>query len=138
VCATPLLPRLLRRRDEVASRVPVFGEAATLDDAQAVVRVAGVDGAVLGFLPTPEQMATLSAERLSGPDEVERRTGPFRIGVIALQGDYRLHLGELAREARAAVDVVPVRSIAGLEACNAAVMPGGWSTHQSVLLQQSG
>jgi 5'-phosphate synthase pdxT subunit len=61
--------------------------------------------------------------------------GPVTVGVLALQGDVREHLGALAE-----LDVAArtVRRPADLEGVDGVVLPGGESTTLSLLLQSSG
>ncbi len=58
-----------------------------------------------------------------------------RVGVLALQGDFREHL-ELLRHLGA--DAFEVRGPAELERAEAIVLPGGESTTMSLLLESSG
>jgi pyridoxal 5'-phosphate synthase pdxT subunit len=48
-----------------------------------------------------------------------------RVGVLALQGDFREHLSRLER---LGVEAVPVKTPAGLESVEALIIPGGEST----------
>jgi pyridoxal 5'-phosphate synthase pdxT subunit len=48
-----------------------------------------------------------------------------RVGVLALQGDFREHLSRLER---LGVEAVPVKTPAGLESVGALIIPGGEST----------
>jgi len=57
---------------------------------------------------------------------------PARIGVLALQGDVREHLGVLAA---CGADAFPVRRRAELEAADGIVLPGGESTTIDKLLR---
>lgn len=56
-----------------------------------------------------------------------------RIGVLALQGDVREHLGALSA---AGADAAPVRRRSELDAVDALVLPGGESTTMSHLLRE--
>jgi glutamine amidotransferase PdxT len=60
---------------------------------------------------------------------------PERVGVLALQGDFREHI-ELLRHLGA--DAFEVRGPAELRRAGAIVLPGGESTTMSLLLQSSG
>lgn len=60
---------------------------------------------------------------------------PQRVGVLALQGDFREHV-ELLRALGA--DAFEVRGPAELERAQALVLPGGESTTMSLLLESSG
>jgi pyridoxal 5'-phosphate synthase pdxT subunit len=60
---------------------------------------------------------------------------PLRVGVLALQGDFREHI-ELLRELGA--EAFEVRGPAELERAEALVLPGGESTTMSLLLGSSG
>jgi len=59
---------------------------------------------------------------------------PF-IGVLALQGDVREHVGALTR---LGVDSAPVRSLEQLDGCDGLVIPGGESTTMSRLARIDG
>jgi len=59
---------------------------------------------------------------------------PF-IGVLALQGDVREHVGALTR---LGVESAPVRSVEQLDSCDGLVIPGGESTTMSRLARIDG
>jgi pyridoxal 5'-phosphate synthase pdxT subunit len=67
--------------------------------------------------------------------ELSGVTGPGRVGVLALQGDFREHV-ELLEQLGA--EAFEVRSPAELERAQALVLPGGESTTMSLLLESSG
>jgi pyridoxal 5'-phosphate synthase pdxT subunit len=64
------------------------------------------------------------------PDERLRR--PRRVGVLALQGDFREHLAALRA---CEVEGVPVRLAADLEPVDALILPGGESTTMARLME---
>ena len=64
-----------------------------------------------------------------------RSGAPRRVGVLALQGDFREHV-ELLRSLGA--EAFEVRGPAELERAEALVLPGGESTTMSLLLESSG
>jgi pyridoxal 5'-phosphate synthase pdxT subunit len=59
----------------------------------------------------------------------------MKIGILAIQGDYRAH-AEMFH--KLGVDTVEVRTVADLEGCNGLVLPGGESTTQLQFLQEEG
>lgn len=59
----------------------------------------------------------------------------MKIGVLALQGAFALHVAALERAGATAVEV---RTPAELEDVDAIVLPGGESTTMSILLERSG
>lgn len=61
-----------------------------------------------------------------------------RIGVLALQGDYREHIQRLRELAVDDLEVVEVRRPADLEGVHGIVLPGGESTTLGMLLRSSG
>jgi pyridoxal 5'-phosphate synthase pdxT subunit len=65
----------------------------------------------------------------------EASEGPKRIGVLALQGDFREHV-EILRKLR--VEPVEVRSAEDLEGLEGLIVPGGESTAIGNLMAQSG
>jgi len=62
----------------------------------------------------------------------ERLRGPRRIGVLALQGDFREHLAALRA---CEVEGVPIRLASDLDAVDALVLPGGESTTMARLME---
>jgi 5'-phosphate synthase pdxT subunit len=62
----------------------------------------------------------------------ERLRGPRRVGVLALQGDFREHLAALRA---CEVEGVPVRLAADLEKVDALILPGGESTTMARLME---
>lgn len=61
----------------------------------------------------------------------------MRVGVIALQGDFKRHVAAL-RRAREGVEAVPVRTAAELAGVERAILPGGESTTVGLLMQRFG
>jgi len=62
----------------------------------------------------------------------ERLRGPRRVGVLALQGDFREHLAALRATE---VEGVPVRLATDLENVDALILPGGESTTMARLME---
>ena len=62
----------------------------------------------------------------------ERLRGPRRVGVLALQGDFREHLAALRA---CEVEGVPIRLASDLDAVDALVLPGGESTTMTRLME---
>ena len=62
----------------------------------------------------------------------ERLRRPRRVGVLALQGDFREHLAALRA---CEVEGVPVRLASDLEAVDALILPGGESTTMAHLME---
>jgi pyridoxal 5'-phosphate synthase pdxT subunit len=62
----------------------------------------------------------------------ERLRRPRRVGVLALQGDFREHLAALRA---CEVEGVPVRLASDLEAVDALILPGGESTTMGRLIE---
>ena len=62
----------------------------------------------------------------------ERLRGPRRVGVLALQGDFREHLAALRATE---VEGVPVRLATELENVDALILPGGESTTMARLME---
>jgi len=62
----------------------------------------------------------------------ERLRGPRRVGVLALQGDFREHLAALRA---CEVEGVPVRLATDLENVDALILPGGESTTMARLME---
>ena len=62
----------------------------------------------------------------------ERLRGPRRVGVLALQGDFREHLAALRA---CEVEGVPIRLASDLDAVDALVLPGGESTTMARLME---
>jgi pyridoxal 5'-phosphate synthase pdxT subunit len=62
----------------------------------------------------------------------ERLRGPRRVGVLALQGDFREHLAALRA---CEVEGVPVRLASDLENVDALILPGGESTTMARLME---
>src|SRR4029077_5668924 len=62
----------------------------------------------------------------------ERLRGPRRVGVLALQGDFREHLAALRA---CEVEGVPVRLATNLEKVDALILPGGESTTMARLME---
>ena len=67
------------------------------------------------------------------------------MGVLALQGDFSLHLSLLREMARAgvppvahALEAVPVKTVAELEGVDALIIPGGESTTIGMLMERFG
>jgi 5'-phosphate synthase pdxT subunit len=58
-----------------------------------------------------------------------------RLGVLALQGDFREHIAVFAQLGVAAIEV---RTAAELAQCGALVLPGGESTAQGLIAQRCG
>jgi pyridoxal 5'-phosphate synthase pdxT subunit len=63
------------------------------------------------------------------------REGPKKIGVLALQGDFREHMGILKK---LGVEPVEVRSVEDLEGLEGLIVPGGESTAIGNLMARSG
>src|SRR5687768_5458272 len=59
----------------------------------------------------------------------------MKVGVLALQGDVREHVGALVQ---LGADAVPVKRPEELSALDALVLPGGESTTMSLLLESAG
>jgi len=59
-------------------------------------------------------------------------TGPRRVGVLALQGDFREHLAALRA---CEVEGVPVRLASDLDGVDALILPGGESTTMARLME---
>jgi len=59
----------------------------------------------------------------------------MKIGVLALQGDFREHL---AMVSRLGVDNIAVRSTSELEGLNGLIIPGGESTTALILMHNFG
>ena len=70
--------------------------------------------------------------RRSGPETTE---GPKKIGVLALQGDFREHIEVLKK---LGVEPVEVRSVEDLERLSGLIVPGGESTAIGNLMVESG
>ena len=70
--------------------------------------------------------------RRSGPETTE---GPKKIGVLALQGDFREHI-EILKKLE--VEPVEVRSVEDLEGLSGLIVPGGESTTIGNLMVESG
>jgi pyridoxal 5'-phosphate synthase pdxT subunit len=70
--------------------------------------------------------------RRSGPETTE---GPKKIGVLALQGDFREHIEILKK---LGVEPVEVRSVDDLESLSGLIVPGGESTAIGNLMVESG
>jgi 5'-phosphate synthase pdxT subunit len=70
--------------------------------------------------------------RRSGPETTE---GPKKIGVLALQGDFREHIEILKK---LGVEPVEVRSVEDLESLSGLIVPGGESTAIGNLMVESG
>ncbi len=70
--------------------------------------------------------------RRSGPETTE---GPKKIGVLALQGDFREHMETLKK---LGVEPVEVRSVGDLESLSGLIVPGGESTAIGNLMVESG
>ena len=70
--------------------------------------------------------------RRSGPETTE---GPKKIGVLALQGDFREHIEILKK---LGVEPVEVRSVEDLERLSGLIVPGGESTAIGNLMVESG
>jgi len=68
------------------------------------------------------------------PSERLRRHGPRRVGVLALQGDFREHLAALRA---CEVEGVPIRLARDLDAVDALILPGGESTTMERLMEPS-
>ncbi|MFP4483258.1 MAG: pyridoxal 5'-phosphate synthase glutaminase subunit PdxT [Spirochaetaceae bacterium] len=69
----------------------------------------------------------------------------IRLGVLALQGDFSLHLSLIREMARAelpaeayAVEAAPVKTVSELDAVDALVVPGGESTTIGMLMERFG
>ena len=62
----------------------------------------------------------------------ERLRGPRRVGVLALQGDFREHLAALRA---CEVEGVPVRLASDLDDVDALILPGGESTTMARLME---
>src|SRR5438876_7823846 len=62
----------------------------------------------------------------------ERLRRPRRVGVLALQGDFREHLAALRA---CEVEGVPIRLVADLDAVDALILPGGESTTMAHLME---
>ena len=62
-------------------------------------------------------------------------TGPVKIGILAVQGDFAAH-AEILRSLGS--ETVEVRTAADLESCDALVLPGGESTTQLQFLREEG
>jgi pyridoxal 5'-phosphate synthase pdxT subunit len=62
----------------------------------------------------------------------ERLRGPRRVGVLALQGDFREHLAALRA---CEVEGVPVRLAGDLQGVDALILPGGESTTMAHLME---
>jgi len=58
-----------------------------------------------------------------------------KVGVLALQGAFRLHVKALER---LGIDAIEVRSLENFDASEALIIPGGESTTMSFLLESSG
>ena len=59
----------------------------------------------------------------------------MKVGVLALQGAFKLHVQALER---LGVEALEVRSLENFEASEALIIPGGESTTMSFLLESSG
>ncbi len=59
----------------------------------------------------------------------------MKVGVLALQGAFRLHVKALER---LGIDAIEVRSLENFDASEALIIPGGESTTMSFLLESSG
>ena len=59
----------------------------------------------------------------------------MKVGVLALQGAFKLHVQALER---LGVEAIEVRTLENLEASQALIIPGGESTTMSFLLESSG
>ena len=139
-----LLPEVNRIRLDRHLTCLIFGLASDIGQARRAV-AASVDGLLLGFLPTSDQVETLARALLSGQPALEKHLGRRLLGVLALQGDYHLQaevlrraLKQTAHPLAAQIEVGLVRSVADAEACDALIMPGGWSNLQTHLLDLTG
>ena len=63
------------------------------------------------------------------------KTGPVKIGIVAIQGDFAAHAAML-RELGA--ETVEVRTVQDLEGCDGIILPGGESTTQLQFLKEEG
>ena len=59
----------------------------------------------------------------------------MKVGVLALQGAFKLHVQALKR---LGVEAIEVRTLENFEASQALIIPGGESTTMSFLLESSG
>ena len=65
----------------------------------------------------------------------EKKKGPVKIGIVAIQGDFAAHAAML-RELGA--ETAEVRTVQDLEGCDGIVLPGGESTTQLQFLKEEG
>jgi 5'-phosphate synthase pdxT subunit len=123
---------------------PVFVLCNGMTEALQAMR-AGADGTVLRFLPDEREVDQLWQVPEYETRLADRQPGERVIGVVGLQGDYRLQQAGLERAVGApcdaplpAVRVQLVRSPAEFEAVDALVLPGGWSNLQSRMMRTTG
>lgn len=122
----------------------LFAQVDDLNQAVAALE-SGMDGLLLNFLPDQSQLPRLKEAMTSAACYQPMDAHPFLIGVIALQGDYRLQkqaletmLHDTYGERMDGFQVALIRSREALSSCDALLLPGGWSNLQSALLDYTG
>jgi len=122
--------------------LPVYLSVSSMPDAEAAYlgRADHVpDGLLLNFVPEPWEIDNLYRVQGRIPSGWTRNSERL-IGVLSLQGDYRLHIRDLRNvvlqnPVEAQVGVVPVKTIDELNQVDALVLPGGWATVQTRMMQ---
>lgn len=124
---------------------PIFAEATSAEHAKDLFSL-GVEGSILRFRVDPAEMEQLSAAVVSGIEQLPlQNESSFKLGIVAVQGEYRLQ-AQRFREAAARLDgALPrpveiqfVRSPSDVDRCDTIVLVGGWSNLQTKLLQRTG
>jgi 5'-phosphate synthase pdxT subunit len=103
----------------------------------------GVDGIILNFFPPEAQLEAVFDASDCPVSAITTTPGERIIGVVALQGDYLLHMRALEeaiarRPSSVGVRVALIRTPEEFDAVDALVLSGGWSNLQTRLFRRLG
>ncbi|MFT5675616.1 MAG: hypothetical protein ACI808_001547, partial [Paraglaciecola sp.] len=125
-----VLQELYDRRESGVLDIPIFGivEAQSTKPAD---EIAQVDGLIFQFVPDSSEVKQYQQLFLRASSSIEDAAGTFHIGVISVQGDYRIQASELAStiehfesERQIDVKIHLVRTVSEIEKCDALLLPG--------------
>jgi 5'-phosphate synthase pdxT subunit len=135
---------LCKMRDAGELDTPIFGIVET----RAVspnFEMKQADGFIFQFVPGLSELKQYQQLFLRASSCIEESSEAFHIGVISVQGDYRIQALELAStienfelERPIVFNIHLVRTVLEIEKCDALLLPGGWSNLQSSIFDSTG
>lgn len=139
-----VLEELCKRRGSGVLDIPIFGvvEARSTKPND---EMAQVDGFIFQFVPDSREVEQYQQLFLRPSSSIRNAAETFHIGVISVQGDYRIQASELAStiehfESECQIDfkIHLVRTVEEIEKCDGLLLPGGWSNLQSSIFDSTG